>query len=237
MIDKKRKKLLEELLQKLGLSFRELQTCDIALTHKSYTNENSLDSAYQNERLEFLGDAVLNLVISDYVYGRFSDREEGDLAKMKSVLVSSPVLASIAKKVQIGAYLRMGKGEEKTGGRFRSSNLTNAVESIIGALYIDAGIDSAREFIIRTFSAEMEKIFREDYVCDYKSLFQEYTQRNFRSVPEYRKTAEKGPQHKKTFEVEVCVNRERAGLGHGRSKKEAEQVAAKEALKKYKVLK
>ena len=202
-----------------------------ALTHRSYINENRLKDLKDNEELEFLGDAVLGLVISDYLYRRYPRYSCGELSKLKGIVVSEPILARRAKSLKVGKCLLLGKGEERAGGRSRPSILSDALEAIIGALYLDRGLGTTRDFILREFSEEINSLVREKYLQDYKGLLQEIIQGRFKRKPGYKVIGQRGPQHKKVFTVEARLGKRIIGKGREKSKKEAEQKAAQQALK------
>jgi len=227
MLSQKRRRILAGLERKANLQFKEIELLNQALTHKSF----SADILDHNERMEFLGDSVLGLVISDYIYQMYSQYEEGELSKLKGGVVSRSALAKRARALNMGKYLLLGKGE---GGRTQSSILANAFEALIGALYIDSGLEAARSFILRELSGEVERVSQPRYVEDYKSLLQEWAQSKFKRKPGYHVIKAAGPEHKKRFTVRVCIDDQSLGLGRGRSKKEAEQQAAKRALAKLK---
>lgn len=233
VIDKEREKKLKDLERKIKYNFKNKDILNLSLTHSSYAYEKDNKSNAQNERLEFLGDAVLNLIVSDYIYYRYPEKPEGELAKIRAFLVNKTVLAKIAKKLDIGHYLLLGKGEELTGGRKRNSILANAVEAIIGAIYLDKGIKEVRKFIICQLEKDMELLERDGkYNIDSKTLLQEITQEKFKVLPEYRVVRIKGPDHKRLYEIDVLIKDKVSGFGTGRSKKEAEQRAALMAIEK-----
>ncbi|MCS7217238.1 MAG: ribonuclease III [Candidatus Bipolaricaulota bacterium] len=192
-----------------------------ALTHASYANETGLPS---NERLEFLGDAVLTLAVTELLFRHFPEREEGELTKVRAVVVSRPVLAEVARRLGLGPHLRVGRGAEAAGARDRPSVLAAALEALLGAAFLAHGYAPVRDLVEKLLAAEIRRYAQE--VPDYKSLLQEFVQERFGSLPEYRVVAEEGPEHKKVFTVEAVAGG-RAALGRGRSKKEAEQAAAK----------
>lgn len=208
----------ERLLPSLGLPPELLRQ---ALTHASYAHESGLPS---NERLEFLGDAVLSLTVTDILFRRFPEREEGELTKIRAVVVSRPVLAEVAHKLGLGHVLLLGRGAEEAGARERPSVLAAALEALVGAVFLAHGFAAARELAEELLAEEIARYAQQ--VPDYKSLLQELVQERFGGLPEYRVVAEDGPEHKKVFTVEVAVGG-RSALGRGRSKKEAEQAAAK----------
>ena len=223
--------LITDLQKRLSYNFINIDLLREAITHKSYVNENPDLNAKDNERLEFLGDAVLDLAISSYLFENFPHYQEGELSKFKSMMVSEPSLSKIASDLDIGEYLLLGRGEEHTGGRKKESLLANALEAIIAAIYLDGGLPAADGFIRMVFVAQIQTITREGISLDYKTDLQEYCQGHDLELPSYRVSKEMGPDHKKTFEVEILINGEVLGLGIGKNKKEAEQRAAKEALK------
>ena len=223
--------LIRDLQKRLSYNFINVDLLREAITHKSYVNENPDLNAKDNERLEFLGDAVLDLAISSYLVENFPHYQEGELSKFKSMMVSEPSLSKIASDLDIGEYLLLGRGEEHTGGRKKESLLANALEAIIAAIYLDGGLQAADGFVRMVFVAQIQTITREGISLDYKTDLQEYCQGHDLELPSYRVSKEIGPDHKKTFEVELLINGEVLGLGIGKNKKEAEQRAAKEALK------
>ncbi|MBI2265907.1 MAG: ribonuclease III [Armatimonadetes bacterium] len=228
VLTKERLKVLKELEKKLKVRFKDRSLLNLALTHISYSNERK-EFLVNNERLEFLGDSVLALVLNEHIYKRYPFSPEGDLAKMKSFLVSSEVLARIGQRLEMGQYLLLGKGEEATHGRKKLSLVANAVEAIIGAVYMDQGLAKSRTFVMQELSGEIREVTHSQYK-DFKTKLQEVMQRRFRCAPRYRVLKETGPAHRRTFEVGVQHKGNILGSGTGASKKEAEQAAAKEAL-------
>ncbi len=218
---------LDELQQKIHYNFKDLNWLDVAMTHSSYANEIRKGSPY-NERLEFLGDAVLSIIVSDYLFNHFSS-QEGDLTKLRAAIVCEKSLDVMANSLELGKYLNLGKGEELTGGRQRPSILADAFEALIASIYMDGGIEPARDFVL-PFVKEM--LANEDRLSfkDYKTILQEIIQQNPEEKLAYVLVGEKGPDHDKRFLVEVRLNSNVIGCGEGRSKKNAEQMAAKEAL-------
>ncbi len=190
-----------------------------ALTHRSYINENRLKDSKDNEELEFLGDAVLGLVISDYLYRRYPRYSCGELSKLKGIVVSEPILTKRAKILGVGKHLFLGKGEERAGGRSRPSILSDALEAIIGALYLDRGLGTTRDFILREFSEEINSLVREKYLQDYKGLLQEIIQGRFKRKPSYKVIGQRGPQHKKVFTVEARLAKGLLGKEGERARK------------------
>ncbi|MBW2118830.1 MAG: ribonuclease III [Deltaproteobacteria bacterium] len=221
---------LEELNNKLGHNFTNPELLSQAFRHASYVNEQDDSNLKDNERLEFLGDAVLDLAISHLLMNRFEDAEEGDLSKFRAMVVDEAGLYQIALMLRLGAYLLLGKGEEHSSGREKPSILANTMEALIGALYLDAGFDTALEVVGKLFSPLLEKVGTLEMIYDYKSIFQEYTQKIYKTLPKYHLVEEVGPAHDKTFKVALTLNGETLAEGKGKSKKEAEQEAAKEAF-------
>ncbi len=221
----------EELEKKIGYIFKDRNLLEMALTHSSYANENRR-SISDNERLEFLGDAVLGMVIADYLYKIFGQYQEGDLTKIRASIVSEGPLAEIARQIELGRFLNLGRGEANTGGRDRDSLLADGVEAIIGAVYLEGGIEIARDLIIRLFTPIMEKSFEGKGFQDYKTTLQEVLQKDSEQEITYEVIQERGPDHNKEFLVKVYHGGRAIGTGRGKSKKEAEQQAAKEALGK-----
>lgn len=210
----------------LGVRFRDPSLLALALTHRSHAFEAG--GLPTNERLEFLGDAVLGLVVTDWIYHRFTDAAEGRLAKVRAAAVNTHSLADIARELGIGADVRLGRGEEQSGGRDKDSILADTLEAVLGAVYLDQGADSVAELIRRLFSDLLEDISRRRESLDYKTSLQELTAGEMGMLPSYDLTDE-GPDHEKQFTAVVSVGGERLGSGTGRSKKEAEQAAAQAA--------
>ncbi|NIM03634.1 ribonuclease III [bacterium] len=221
---------LKNLEKKLKINFKNKKLLQQALTHKSYAHMSGIKE--DNERLEFLGDSVLNLVVSEYLYHRYPTYDEGKLTKVKSSLVNRKSLLLWAKKLSLGDYLLVSEEEEAAGGRQRASLLSNALEAIIGAIYQDQDWEKAKKFIMGQIST-LKGIRK----VDYKSRLQELIQKRYRILPEYRVKTESGPAHKKFFEIEVKVKSRIFGRGAGWNKKTAEQEAAKKALRKIKTKK
>ncbi len=218
---------------RLGYRFRHPELLERALTHRSLANEDATGAILDNESLEFLGDAVLGFTIADTLFRRFPEYDEGQKSKLKSMLVSTPTLARLARQLQLGDFLILGRGEEKTGGRRKQALLADGYEAVIAAVYVDGGIEAARAFIMRQFAALIDEARRPDFGGrDYKSLLQEYLQAHDFPLPDYHVAAESGPDHRKLFQVEVRVRDDVLSQAAGRSKKEAEQEAARLALEK-----
>ena len=218
---------VKELEQKIGYVFKDKSLIERALMHSSYTNEKHLKKYECNERLEFLGDAVLELVSSAYLFNEFPKVSEGELTKTRASMVCEPALAFCARDLDLGEYLLLGKGEDATGGRKRESVTSDAMEALIGAIYLDGGFANATEFIHRFLLKDLEnkKLF-----FDSKTILQEIVQANFKEVISYHLIGEEGPDHNKIFEVEARIGGKAWGCGKGSSKKSAEQQAAYEAI-------
>ncbi len=230
MYNQNRSTQLQEVEDKLGTAFSSPALLDQALTHSSYVNEENRKDVCDNERLEFLGDAVLKLVISSYIFKRYPDYSEGDMTKMRAAVVSDLSLSEISKNLGLGQYLLLGKNERSSGGERKKSNLANALEAVIAAIYLDHGIDTAASIVVRLLLDSIEKASSDDFIIDYKSALQELSQKNKWGLPFYKVAREIGPKHKRVFCIEVRVKGIKYGSGNGYSKKEAEQNAAKEAL-------
>jgi len=228
--DKNRLRSLKKFEKSIGYGFRNKFLLNQSLTHKSYANEKNMERSSDNERLEFLGDSVLGVVISHMLYNECPGEDEGVLTRYKSQLVSGETLARIAKEINIGEYILLGKGEEVSGGRRHMSNLMCALEAIIGAVFLDGGLRAAHNFITRVFKPEIQIVKEGKGSKDYKSIFQQAILRRFKTTPLYRVISEIGPDHKKHFIVEAVVAGKRYGIGSGQNKKSAEQASAKEAL-------
>ncbi|MCG8483060.1 MAG: ribonuclease III [Clostridia bacterium] len=231
-----RKEELNMFMAKIGYKFNNLDLLNTALTHSSYNNEKKSTHKHNNERLEFLGDAILDAVISQYLYARFENFEEGDLTRMRANIVCESSLADCGVKFQIGQYFLLGKGEENTGGRDRSSIIADTVEAVFGAVYLDGGWDHANRFILNCLQEIIEEVVQGKRYSDFKTKFQEIIQAKTDLDIQYETVKEEGPDHNKTFYVNVSVGREVKGNGSGRSKKEAEQNAAKDALSEMNII-
>ena len=220
---------MEALEEKLGYRFTDRALLENALTHSSYANENRARGAQSNERLEFLGDSVLGMVTADYLYRAHPDLPEGDLTRTRAALVCEGSLVEVAKLLCLGDYLKLGKGESAGGGRERPSIVADAVEAVLAAVYLDGGIGSARKLIQRFI---LDKEEEKSASRDYKTALQELVQRESGRVLGYKLIGAQGPDHAKIFSVEVDLNGVPIGQGQGRSKKEAEQMAARAAIGK-----
>lgn len=219
---------MSSLEEKLGYKFKNPQLLENALTHSSYANEvrNGVTS---NERLEFLGDSVLSIIVSDHIYKKFPKLPEGELTRMRASLVCEKSLCGFSRELEVGRFLKLGKGEDKGGGRERDSILADAFEAILAAIYLDGGMEPARKhalrFVLRELDHTEDEVFK-----DYKTALQEIIQRNPEEAVSYILTGESGPDHNKRFTVEVHLNSNVIGTGEGKNKKQAEQMAAKQAL-------
>lgn len=225
---------LEELEGCLDYHFKNPALLQQAITHKSYLNEAREKSQKDNERFEFLGDAVLDLVISQDLLLNYPDTPEGELSKMKARIVSETALAKVARRLEIGRFLLLGRGEEMTQGRAKPSLLANALEAILAAIYLDGGLESAGQVIQKIFKDDIAALLKTEAFTDYKTELQELCQRDYEILPTYTVLSESGPDHQKTFEVQLSIKGNVYGKGIGHSKKEAEQQAAREALEKLK---
>ncbi|MBO5321063.1 MAG: ribonuclease III [Clostridia bacterium] len=220
---------MNTLQEKLQYTFKNEDLLINALTHSSYANEvrNGVSS---NERLEFLGDSVLSIIVSEYIYKKFGDLPEGELTKIRASLVCEKSLCLFSREMDLGQYLRLGKGEEKGGGRERDSILADAFEAVLAAIYLDGGFEVAKKHVLRFIKDELYNHNEAETFKDYKTALQEIIQRNPEESVTYILTNETGPDHDKVFEVEVRLNSNTIGRGKGKNKKQAEQFAAKEAL-------
>ena len=230
MVEAKSAALLESTIQYVFVDKTLLQE---ALSHKSFSNEQNDRSAPDNERLEFLGDAVLGLVVSHYVFRFFPQLPEGELTRIRSEVVSEKGLASIGKVLGLGDYMHLGKGEERSGGRRKSSLLANTLEALLGAVFCDGGFECARQVIESLFSENIQRAARRKAGVDYKTRLQERLQAQFGEVPQYVLVASEGPPHQRSYTVEAHFREAPIGQGQGHSKKSAEQAAAKQALEYF----
>ena len=221
--------MLKDLEAVIGYKFRNISLLQNALTHSSYANERWHNSLLSNERLEFLGDSILGMLVAEYLYRSFPDRPEGELTRMRADMVCEKTLASVAARIHLGDHLMLGHGEEQGGGRSRDSILADAVESVIAACFLDGGIEAAQRFI-RTFIL-VEVPVSQMHNTDYKTKLQELVQQKKNQVLSYTLTGESGPDHDKHFTVAVSLNGGMVGQGEGRSKKRAEQEAARAAIR------
>jgi len=233
-ISKERLLQLEKLQEKIKIQFSDVNILNQAFIHPSLTNEKDCPHQDNNQRLEFLGDAVLELVISEYLYKNYNFLNEGQMTKIRALTVCEPSLAKAARQLGLGDYLILGKGEENTGGRQKSSILADTLEALIGAIYVDKNYGTAYDFIISILEMVILKSVEGEWDTDYKTALQEFLRKSDADRVLYRVTKETGPDHDKVFYVDVVWKNEVLGTGVGKSKKQAEQQAAKAALEKIK---
>lgn len=222
--------MIEQLQAQLAYEFNHVSLLEQAITHRSYLNENPRYQLGHNERLEYLGDAVLQLIASDLLYDRFGDMTEGRMTRIRAWLVRTETLAEFARQIQLGPVLRMARGEELDGGRDRATMLCNAFEAVIGAMYLDSSLTRVRQFILPFFETTLVEILARQQDKDPKSLFQEWAQALFRLTPTYTVLEELGTEHDKVFRIGVVLDNVIVGEGEGRSKQVAEQAAASHAI-------
>ena len=232
-LDPERKRVLADFQKAAGIRFKSCELLNLSFTHRSVSNENSSASdsggKVNNERLEFLGDSILGAVCATLLYRNFPGKSEGELAKIKSVVVSEEILSAVARVLQIDSMLILGRGEDLSGGRAKKAILADAMEALIGALYLDSGYKAAFDFVSRCIAPEIDRVTDSGSYRDYKSLLQEQCQQRFRAYPDYRMVKKTGPEHERVFWVEVEINGRVFGPAIGRSKKAAEQEAARMA--------
>lgn len=220
---------MNSLEKNLNYKFKNIRLLENALTHSSYANEVR-SKASCNERLEFLGDSVLSIIVSEHIYKKFPNMPEGELTRLRASLVCEKALCAFSRELDLGSYLLLGKGEDKGGGRERDSILADAFEAVLAAIYLDGGMDAARKHVMNFVLREIKHADDEDSFKDYKTTLQEIIQRNPEESLTYKLIDEFGPDHDKQFVVEVLINSNVIGKGLGRTKKQAEQAAAKQAL-------
>jgi ribonuclease-3 len=225
-----RKKELQLFQKHAQIRFKSLALLNLAFSHRSFANE-SAGEVDNNEKLEFFGDSVLGLVVSEYLVTALPDKSEGDMAKIKSHVVSEESLAEIGRTLRVDNFILIGKGEEYSGGRSKKALIADAVEAIIGAYYLDSGFKAVRTFIRSLLIPQINEVLEDRHKKDYKTLLQEYVQKRFKSYPRYRIANRKGPDHNRTFWIEVAIGKRTYGPGTGKNKKEAEQQAAGIAYK------
>ena len=224
-VSQERKKELHLFEKNAGIRFRKLSFLNLAFSHRSFANE-SKESIENNEKLEFLGDSVLGLVVSEYLYKNLKGKNEGDLARIKSFVVSEESLVLIARILKIDNFILIGKGEEYSGGRNKKAILADCTEAVFGAYFLDSGFKASQSFILKYLIPEINKVLENRHKKDYKTLLQEYVQKRFKSYPKYSLMKKVGPDHDRTFWIEVKVDNDLFGPGSGKNKKEAEQQAA-----------
>lgn len=230
-ISRKRSVELADIQRILHTRFTNKEILQRALTHRSYVNEVPYP-VQENERLEYLGDSVLGLVVNEYLFKRFSDYHEGDLAKIKATVVSEPILAKVALELDIGRFILMGRGEENSGGRVRPSILANTVEAIIGAMYLDCGMKRAKHFVLSNLKKYIDTVDKLPTMSDPKTALQEIVQKKYKKKPDYKLLSESGPDHQKMFVVGLFINGNLTEEGRGTSKRRAETEAARSVLNK-----
>lgn len=221
---------LETVQNTIQIQFADLSLLQRALTHRSYVNEHPQDTLEDNERLEFLGDAVLDFITGDWLYNRFPEMQEGRLTRLRAALVRTETLASFGMQCQIGQALYLGRGEEDSGGRERQANLCRAFEALVGAIYLDKGLEVVREFMLPYLEPSLKHVLANDTDKDAKSRLQEWSQAKLNLTPTYVTVSESGPDHAKLFTVDAVIGDQTYGEGKGRSKQAAEQNAAQAAL-------
>lgn len=222
---------LPEIERRLGYTFTDKRLLVQAFVHRSYLNENRTFSEPHNERLEFLGDSVLGLIVADFLFRNFPEYPEGELSRLRSQLVEAGVCSQYATKLDVAKYLLLSKGERRNDGRGRASILANMIEALLGAVYLDGGLEEARKFFISNFQTDLEAILHQPPL-NWKAMLQDWTQKRYQKTPVYRILEESGPEHQKEFRVAVYLDEEILGEGEGSSKKQAEQAAAASAMKK-----
>lgn len=223
---------LETLEKTLGYSFNDRTLLIEALTHRSYHHENPEKAPSYNERLEFIGDSVLGLVVVEYLFLYSQDFSESEMSEIKSYIVRGSLLSEIAADISLGRYVRLGRGEEETGGRTKKSILANTMEAVFGAVYLDGGYEAARNFVLSLLRERILGVISSGQYHNFKTELQEESQMRFGMLPEYRIVSQEGEEHRKTFTVEVFIAGKRFGKGAGRNKKEAQTFAAKEAMER-----
>lgn len=232
MKNETKNKSIKELIVSLGVEPKDIKIYEAAFTHRSFINEHRGDKTLShNERLEFLGDAVLELIISEYLFHKYPERPEGELTSFRAATVKTDTLAEVAKELDYGSYLRMSHGEEATGGRSKDYLLANTFEAVLGAVYLDQGYEVCREFISRILIPRIDEIVNKRLDIDAKTKFQEEAQAKFKMTPVYKVLDEIGPDHDKRFVMGVYLGEKEYGKGEGASKQRAEEAAASEALK------
>jgi ribonuclease-3 len=228
---------LDKLQNEIAIQFKNRTLLETALTHRSFLNENQNSNIENNERLEFLGDAVLELIITEYLFYTYKDKPEGELTSFRAATVKTESLAETAIRLELGGYLKLSKGEEMTGGRAKPYLLANTFEAILGAIYLDQGYEKAKDFIHRTLTLKIPHIIKYRLDIDNKSKLQILSQEIFEFTPKYDLLSEEGPDHNKIFTMRIIIKNETFGQGKGKSKQEAEQNAAAEAIMKIEKLK
>ena len=221
-----------EVQQAIGITFRDLSLLQQAFVHSSYTNENPGYHLPDNERLEFLGDALLSFIVTEKLYHEFPHFSEGELTEIRVPLIRQETLAQLASTLKLGKYLLLGKGEETTGGRERQTNLADVFEALVGAIFLDQGLDATRDFVLGKLHNQLERVVVKGIGRNYKALLQEFTQDKFKQLPAYRVVGISGPDHDRDFTAEVSLGDVVLGTGEGKSKRAAEMEAARHAWEK-----
>lgn len=230
-MDEKRRTTLNDLERQLSYRFQNVTLLENALVHRSFINENTDFALQDNERLEFLGDAVLELCVSTLLMQKYPEFTEGQLSKLRAAVVNEPSLSELAKRFQLGKFLLLGKGEENSGGRMKSSILANCFEAVMAAIYLDCGFDYTCEYVKNLFEPLIDKEGTKSLISrDFKTLLQEVCQNRFKVIPQYAIVDEQGPDHDKTFEMRITIGDGITATAIGKSKKEAEQRAAQKAM-------
>lgn len=230
--------LITQFQTQFSLQFNDINLIQSALTHSSYAKLTTVSHSQDNERLEFFGDAVLKLIVSEHIYHEFPDSDEGALTQIRSNIISDKTLAKMAKKIQLGTFIRFSHGESNAGGKERDSNLANALEAVLGAIYLDLGYEKAKQFFLPLVHEYDPMLLSETITKDYKSILQEWAQKQKYTLPKYTVINEQGPDHDKIFVIEVSIemaDKTVAGSGKGQSKKIAQQDAAQQLVEKLKI--
>lgn len=223
------------LMSKINYKFKNIRLLFEALTHRSYLNEHASRNIKDNERLEFLGDAVMDLITTEYIYKKNIESNEGDLSKSKSKIISEKVWASIARDIEIGNYIFLSNGEEINGGRKRDSILADAFEALVGAVFLDSDFETVKNIFVNLIEDKINNLDKIEGISDYKTTLQEMTQMKYKTIPIYQTISETGPDHDKTFEIEVIISNKRYATAKAKSKKEAEKKAASIAIELLKL--
>lgn len=222
---------LDQLQKTIGIEFQDRALLEQALVHRSFLNENPDFALRSNERLEYLGDALLDFVVGEYLYQRYPEMDEGELTGLRAGIINGSGLARLARSMELGRHVYLSRGEDERAGRERLGLLSDVFEALVAAIYLDRGLETARKFVLRLVEPEVERIVEGGLERDHKSRLQEWTQKELGVTPSYRTVMERGPDHAKEFTVEVAIGEEVYGTGQGTSKQAAEQRAAGEALK------
>lgn len=227
MLSEQRRDELKKLANRFGYAFKNQELLNKALTHKSFANENQLLGLKDNERFEFLGDSVIDLIVSRYLVHQKLDMSEGELSKIRAQIVNEQSLADFAREIDLGSYMLLGKGEESSGGREKNSLLSNTFEAVIAALFVDSSYDEVYQMFLNLYRTPIDRITEEKRIADYKGQLQKHCQSRILAKPHYRLMSENGPDHDKVFNIQAFILGEPYGVGMGKTKKEAEQAAAR----------